>query len=60
MRNTPIRVFTPEQISLEISQSALQSVIVGGIKRKVSRQETLIMDGSKSHDPDYLDTANLT
>ena len=57
MKNTIVKKEEPANFS--IIPSPLISVITGGIQRYVSRNETVIMDGSFSHDPDFPNDKNL-
>ncbi|ELU08775.1 hypothetical protein CAPTEDRAFT_217052 [Capitella teleta] len=46
-------VHASERTTFEVVASSLMPVISGGILRRCSRQDVVVMDASLSHDPDY-------
>lgn len=48
-------VFASAKTTFEVVPSDLMPVIRGGIKRSGSRNETIVLDGSLSFDPDFPD-----
>jgi len=52
-------VYSTAETYLFVVPNMLLAVINGGIQRYVSRKDTLVMNGSLSHDPDFLATDDL-
>ena len=52
-------VYSSAETYLFVVPNILLAIINGGIQRYVSRQETVIMNGSMSHDPDFAATDDL-
>ena len=49
-------VYSTKETNFKVVPTPLVAVISGGLQRKVSRKEKIILNGSASHDPDFPET----
>ena len=59
MRDTEIEVYSVARTNITITRSPLRAVIAGGLRRDVSRRESVTMDASLSVDPDFPNDRDL-
>ena len=52
-------VYSSAETYLFVVPNLLQPIINGGIQRYVSRRQIIVMNGSLSHDPDFLSADDL-
>ena len=52
-------VWSKQSLLVQIVPSPLVSVIRGGAQRYANRNETVVMNGMFSYDPDFPDDKNL-